>query len=51
MTEQSPQNQPLKPGEGKGGCLGLLAGVTVLALTSFALTGVGYLVAHAMHWV
>jgi hypothetical protein len=51
MTEPSKTNEPLKPGEGKGGCLGLMVGLAVLALTSFALTGVGYLVAHAMDWV
>ena len=51
MTEQTPQNQPLKPGEGKGGCLGLLIGLAFMATVSFILTGVGYLVAHLMHWV
>ena len=51
MTEQSPHNQPLKPGEGKGGCLGLLVGLALMALISFALTGIGYLVAHFMGWV
>lgn len=51
MTDKRTESQPLKPGEGKGGCLGLLVGLAVLALTSFALTGVGYLVAHAMGWV
>lgn len=51
MTEPSKQNQPLKPGEGKGGCLGLLIGLLVLATASFVLTGVGYLVARLMRWV
>lgn len=51
MTEPSKQNQPLKPGEGTGGCLGLLIGLAVLATVSFALTGVGYLVARMMNWV
>jgi hypothetical protein len=50
MTEPSKQNQPLKPGEGTGGCLGLLVGLAVLALVSFALAGVGYAVAQLMDW-
>lgn len=51
MTEPSKQNQPLKPGEGQGGCLGLLIGLVVIASVSFVLTGVGYLVARMMDWV
>lgn len=51
MTEQTPHNQPLKPGECKGGCLGLFAGLLVLGAVSVALTAVGYMVAHGLGWV
>lgn len=51
MTDQSTHDGPLKPGEGKGGCVGLGAGLVGLALVSFVLAGVGYLVAHLLGWV
>ena len=51
MTEQSSKQQPLKPGEGTGGCLGLMAGLAVLGSVSFVLTGVGYFVARWLGWL
>lgn len=51
MTEQPTQIQPPQRHEPKAGCVGLLAGLVLLALVSFLLTGVGYLVAHLLHWV
>lgn len=51
MTDQSSKQQPLKPGEGTGGCLGLLVGLSALAALSFVLTAIGYFVAHALGWV
>ncbi len=51
MTKESRKQEPLKPGEGTGGCLGLALGLAALALISFAMTAVGYVVAHGMGWV
>ena len=51
MTDQHSTNEPPLPGQGTTGCLGLLAGLAVLAAVSLVLTGVGYLVAHLFGWV
>ena len=47
---QSEGSAPL-PGEGKGGCLGLLMGVGVMLVLSVAVTVVGYFVVHTLGWV
>ncbi len=51
MTDQHSTNEPPLPGQGTSGCLLLMMGLGVLAVVSFALTGVGYLVAHLLGWV
>ncbi|VAX40278.1 hypothetical protein MNBD_PLANCTO03-880 [hydrothermal vent metagenome] len=51
MTDQHSTNEPPLPGQGTGGCLGLLVGLSVLGAVSVALAGVGYLVAHLFGWV
>ena len=51
MTEHSSKHEPLKPGEGTGGCLGLMGGLAVLASVAAVLTAVGYFVAHWLGWV
>ncbi|MBK7403651.1 MAG: hypothetical protein IPJ41_03195 [Phycisphaerales bacterium] len=45
MTDDIKKHEPLKPGEGSAGCLGLMAGVVSLALLSFVTTAIGYVVA------
>lgn len=51
MTDQQSTNEPPLPGQGTGGCLGLLMGLSVLGAVSFVLAGVGYFVAHLLGWV
>lgn len=39
------------PGQGTGGCLGLVAGLSVLVGISIVTTAIGFAVARALGWV
>lgn len=49
-TTSTPATSAPLPGEGTGGCLGLIVGVAFLLAVSIACTVIGYLVVHAFHW-
>ncbi len=51
MTDQQSTNEPPLPGQGTGGCLGLLMGLGALGVVSVVLAGVGYFVVSIFGWV
>lgn len=50
LTTTTPDTSAPLPGQGTGGCGGLIFGVVALLLLSVACTVAGYMIVHAFGW-